>query len=126
MKKFFLLSSAFMLSSAIVFAQEPQAMPLYPDGVPNSKPTPAAYIEKNDRGNNDQWVTGVSTPTLVPFVPANPNGAAVVVCPGGGYAGLSMDKEGYRVAKAFNQFGVTAFVLKYRLPSDKIMTDKTI
>lgn len=126
MKSFLLLSTALMLSSALVFAQEPQAIPLYPDGVPNSKPTPPAYIEKNDRSDNDQWVTGVSIPTLTPFIPANPNGAAVVICPGGGYSGLSMDKEGYRVAKAFNQFGVTAFVLKYRLPSDEIMVDKTI
>jgi acetyl esterase/lipase len=119
--------AALMLSSAITFAQE-QPIPLYPNGVPNSKPTPATYIEKNDRGDNDQWVTGVSTPTLTPFMPekGTANGAAVVICPGGGYGGLSMDKEGYRVAKAFNQFGVTAFVLKYRLPSDEIMVDKTI
>lgn len=101
-------------------------MLLYPNGVPNSKPTPSAYIEKNDTSGGDQWVTGVSTPTLTRFTPANPNGTAVVIYPGGGYAGLSMDKEGYRVAKAFNQFGVTAFVVKYRLPSDDIMVDKTI
>jgi acetyl esterase/lipase len=119
--------AALMLSSAITFAQE-QPIPLYPNGVPNSKPTPATYVEKNDRADNDQWVTDVGTPTLTPFIPekGTANGAAVVICPGGGYGGLSMDKEGYRVAKAFNQFGVTAFVLKYRLPSDEIMVDKTI
>jgi len=127
MTRFFLPLAALMLLSAITFAQE-QPIPLYPNGVPNSKPTPATYVEKNDRGDNDQWVTGVGTPTLTPFVPEKSmaNGAAVVICPGGGYGGLSMDKEGYRVAKAFNQFGVTAFVLKYRLPSDDIMVDKTI
>src|ERR1700733_15049257 len=127
MTRFYLLSAALMLSSAISFAQE-QAMHLYPNGVPNSEPTPATYIEKNDRSDNDQWVTDVSIPTLTPFIPANgtANGAAVLIYPGGGYGGLSMDKEGYRVAKAFNQFGVTAFVLKYRLPSDEIMVDKTI
>ena len=42
------------------------------------------------------------------------NGAAVVVCPGGGYAGLAMDHEGKQVAEFFNGLGVTAFVLKYR------------
>ena len=127
MTRFYLPLAALMLLSAITFAQQ-QVMPLYPNGVPNSKPTPATYIEKNDRSNNDQWVTGVSIPTLTACIPANgtANGAAVVICPGGGYAGLSMDKEGYRVAKAFNAFGVTAFVLKYRLPSDEIMADKTI
>ena len=127
MTRFYLPLAALMLLSAITFAQQ-QVMPLYPNGVPNSKPSPATYIEKNDRSNNDQWVTGVSIPTLTACIPANgtANGAAVVICPGGGYAGLSMDKEGYRVAKAFNAFGVTAFVLKYRLPSDEIMADKTI
>ena len=127
MTRFYLPLAALMLLSAITFAQQ-QVMPLYPNGVPNSKPTPATYIEKNDRSNNDQWVTGVSIPTLTACIPANgtANGAAVVICPGGGYAGLTMDKEGYRVAKAFNAFGVTAFVLKYRLPSDEIMADKTI
>jgi acetyl esterase/lipase len=127
MKRFYLCLSFMLLSSLVTFAQE-QAFPLYPRGVPNSKPTPATYVEKNDRADNDQWVTDVSAPTLTPFIPEKgmANGAAVVICPGGGYGGLSMDKEGYRVAKAFNQFGVTAFVLKYRPPSDEIMVDKTI
>ncbi len=127
MTRFYLLLPALMLSSAITFAQE-QTIALYPNGIPNSKPTPATYVEKNDRSDNDQWVTGVSIPTLTPFIPEKgmANGAAVLIYPGGGYGGLSMDKEGYRVAKAFNQFGVTAFVVKYRLPSDDIMIDKTI
>ena len=40
--------------------------------------------------------------------------AAVIVCPGGGYRHLSMDKEGSRIAEWLNSFGVTAFVLRYR------------
>jgi len=114
-----------MISAALAYAQE-KPIPLYPNGVPNSKPTPAAYVENNDQSNNDQWITKVSIPTLTPFIPAHPNGTAIVVYPGGGYAGLSMDKEGYKIAQAFNAFGVTAFVVKYRLPSDDIMVDKTI
>lgn len=46
--------------------------------------------------------------------------------PGGGYSGLAMGHEGRDIAKAFNSMGVTAFVVKYRLPSDSIMVDKTI
>jgi acetyl esterase/lipase len=128
MKSFYLCITFMLLSSLVTFAQEPQAIVLYPNGVPNSKPTPSTYVEKNDHRDNDQWVTEVSTPTITAFIPAKgtANGAAVIVCPGGSYAGLSMDKEGYRVAEAFNAFGVTAFVLKYRLPSDDIMIDKTI
>lgn len=119
-----------MLSiSSFSFAQEQKPMLLYPDGVPNSKPTPASYVETTDpRDGIDEWVTKVSVPTITPFLPAKgtANGAAIIIFPGGGYAGLAIAKEGYRVAEAFNKFGVTAFVVKYRLPSDEIMVDKTI
>ena len=74
-------------------------------------------------------VTGVSkvtTPTLTVFVPEKPNGSAIVICPGGGYAYLAINKEGFKVAKWFNTLGITAFVLKNRLPSDEIMKDKSI
>lgn len=100
------------------------AIPLYPDGVPNSKPTPADYIEQATPGHASR----VSIPTLMPFFPekGKANGAAVILCPGGGYGGLAMDKEGFAVAKEFNKIGIAAFVLKYRLPDDKIMVDKTI
>ena len=116
-----------MVFSTVIRAQEKET-PLYPDGVPNAKTTPASYVEKNDKSNNDQWVTLVSTPTITPFLPekGTANGTAVIIFPGGSYMGLSMDKEGYRVASAFNKLGVTAFVVKYRLPSDQIMIDKTI
>jgi acetyl esterase/lipase len=114
----------FMISLVSAYAQQ-KAIPLYPNGIPNAKPTPAAYVEKMEK-SDDEWVTMVSVPTLTPFIPEHANGTAIVIFPGGAYAGLSMDKEGYRVAKAFNQFGVTAFVVKYRLPSDEIMVDKTI
>jgi acetyl esterase/lipase len=124
--KSILCALMFTSAAALTFAQE-SPIPLYPNGVPNSKPTPATYIEKNER-TDDQWVTKVSVPTLTPFYPekGTANGTAIVIFPGGSYAGLSMDKEGYRVAKAFNKFGVTAFVVKYRLPSNDIMLDKTI
>jgi len=46
------------------------------------------------------------------------NGAAVVVCPGGGYARLAIDHEGYQIARKFNENGVTAFVLSYRHKED--------
>ena len=118
-----------LLTIAMFFgrAQE-NAIPLYPNGVPNSKQSLLTYTEKTDKRNNDEWVTKVTVPTITPFIPAQgtANGTAVVIFPGGGYAGLSMDKEGYRVAKEFNKIGVTAFVVKYRLPSDQIMVDKTI
>ena len=57
------------------------------------------------------------TPMLTPWLPdrASGDGTAVVVCPGGGYRNLSMEKEGHHVAAFLNGLGVTAFVLQYRL-----------
>lgn len=71
-------------------------------------------------------VSQVKTPTLTVFKPQKPNGTTIIICPGGGYAHLAIDKEGYKVAKWLNTLGITAVVLKYRLPSEKIMIDKTI
>lgn len=54
------------------------------------------------------------------------NGTSVVIRPGGGYSHLAINKEGYKIAKWFNSFGISAFVLKYRMPSDMTMKDKSI
>ncbi|HEX9956082.1 MAG TPA: alpha/beta hydrolase, partial [Fibrella sp.] len=67
-----------------------------------------------------------SQPALSVFRPASPNGSAVIICPGGGYYFESTLAEGTRIAEAFTKQGVTAFVLKYRLPSDSIMRNKSI
>jgi acetyl esterase/lipase len=82
------------------------------------------YNEDNNR-ELDQ-VHKITQPTLAVFIPEKPNGTAVVICPGGGYAFLAIKKEGYKVGEWLNTLGITAFVLKYRLPSDDIMKDKSI
>ena len=91
---------ALTLASAGLQAQEPKAELLWPAGAPGALGTQP----------EDQ-------PSLTPYVLPKANGAgtAVVICPGGGYQTLSMDKEGYAVAKWLNSLGVSAFVLKYRL-----------
>jgi acetyl esterase/lipase len=78
-----------------------KAFPLWPDGVPGA-------VGKADA---DQ-------PTLTVYAPPadKANGTAVVLCPGGGYIHVALDREGRRPAEWLNQLGVTAFVLKYRLP----------
>jgi acetyl esterase/lipase len=66
-------------------------------------------------------IRNVTVPTLIPFYPAKPNGTAVIICPGGAFQFLMIDKEGTEVAHWLNAYGVTAFILKYRLsptPSD--------
>jgi len=93
-----------------------------PGGIPNS-----TYKETVD---SVSWikVRFVTDPTLEVYpAPAEKNtGTAVVICPGGGYYGLSFIGEGSQVAKWLNSLGITAFVLKYRLPDDVIMKNKTI
>lgn len=70
----------------------------------------------------------VSVTTLSVFIPkeTKPDQTAVLIFPGGGYAHLSMEKEGANVAQWLNTLGITAFVIKYRLPSDLIMKDKSV
>ncbi|MCR8560828.1 alpha/beta hydrolase [Mucilaginibacter sp. BJC16-A38] len=106
------------------YSQAQSPILLYPNGVQNAKPTPKSYVEKDDKG----WASFVSIPTITPYFPAKgtANGTSIIIFPGGGYSGLSMDNEGSSIANAFSSFGVTAFVVKYRLPSDSIMVDKTI
>lgn len=73
-------------------------------------------------------VRKVSNPTLTIFLAdeKKSNGTSVVICPGGGYSHLSINKEGYKVAHWLNSLGITAFVLKYRLPSNEVMENKSI
>jgi acetyl esterase/lipase len=54
--------------------------------------------------------------TITVFRPAKPNGAAMVICPGGGYGGLVTGAEGSGIAKWLNERGITGIVLEYRLP----------
>lgn len=104
-----------------------QEIPLYSGKTPNSKIT---KNEQNSAANAevDSLTFKVSVPTLTVFLPAKgtANGTAVIICPGGGYHVLLTKREGTDVARKFAELGVTAFVLKYRLPSDVTMQDKTI
>ncbi len=85
------------------------------------------YIEKEVFKNGDlQSTSHVTNPTLSIYTPQKPNGTAVLVFPGGGYGHLSMYKEGKKIAEWLNSLGITAFVLKYRLPNDLIMNDKSL
>lgn len=116
-----------MLSASGLFAQE--VLPLYSGNIPGSKPTPLDYQEVIiDRPERGPSISKVSVPTLTVYQPAKgkANGTAVIICPGGGYSGLAMGHEGYQVAQKFASVGVAAFVLKYRLPSDAIMEDKSM
>jgi len=70
----------------------------------------------------------ITNPSLdiYPAPEAKATGTAVIICPGGAYGGLAIKHEGAQVAKWLNSLGITAFVLKYRLPDDSIMENKSI
>jgi acetyl esterase/lipase len=96
--------------------------------VPNA--VVAELTEKTETDKKDGRIItrSVTEPTLTVFLPQNHDAKtpAVVICPGGGYSALVMNTEGTDVAKEFNKKGIAAFVLKYRLPSDLIMQDRSI
>lgn len=88
------------------------------DEIPNSKETnEKELIEKDDIIR----ISLVKEPTLKIYLPPKriASNKAVIICPGGGYRNLSYDWEGTEIAKWFNTKGVSAFVLKYRLPLSK-------
>lgn len=117
----------FILIVTAGYCKGQQEMPLYPGKVPNSKITKNEQLSAPN-AEVDSLTFKVSVPTLTVFLPAKgtANGTAVIICPGGGYHVLLTKREGTDVARKFAELGVTAFVLKYRLPSDLTMQDKTI
>jgi acetyl esterase/lipase len=119
-----LIAGILLLSIATANAQDAKQLPLYPNDVPNSKKTPDTYIEQNMAGR----VSKVTVPSLTAYLPekGTANGTAVIMMPGGAYGFIAMSGEGIPTAAEFNKIGVTVFMLKYRLPSDEIMIDKTI
>lgn len=102
-------------------------IPLYDRAIPNSRPHENQEKHKAN-AQVDSIAYKVSIPTLTVFLPekGKANGTAVVICPGGGYGVLLTKREGSDVAREFNKLGITAFVLKYRLPSDETMGDRSI
>ena len=105
------------------FSEDPPKIPMEAPAEPNAIPLETGGVEGQSAKETwykqwgDPFVRNVSRATLTPFLPdaAKATGAAVIVAPGGGFRILSMGNEGWEVAKALNDRGVAAFVLKYRL-----------
>ena len=94
-------------------------IPLWPDGPPGG--VPAGLQEKivhrdNPFGLMDRAAHDVTAPSLSIFYPANPDGSAILIVPGGGYKWVVIDKEGFEGARRFSSEGATVYVLRYRLP----------
>ncbi|WP_281298624.1 prolyl oligopeptidase family serine peptidase [Flavobacterium limnophilum] len=113
--------------TSLTFSQNKE-IPLW-DKIPGAIEAPDYKQEPRlDAQGNITGIRKVTEPTLKIFLADNKisKNAAVIICPGGAYALLSHEKEGDKVAEWFKSIGISAFVLKYRLPSDVIMKDKTV
>ncbi len=97
-------------------------IPIWPGAAPGSESlTIEDSIVNRELGGSctiDRAILNVLSPAIIPFIPENPNGTAVIICPGGAYQRVVYDVEGVGIAEMFKELGVTAFVLKYRLPVD--------
>jgi acetyl esterase/lipase len=115
MKKELLLSIILLIHFAFLPAQK-TLIPLWENGVSTCQNEHQMEVKIDDRIG--RVISKVSEPTLEVFLPpeSQSNGTAVIICPGGGYTILAYDWEGTSVAKWLNTLGVTAFVLRYRLP----------
>jgi acetyl esterase/lipase len=124
MNKIFFTIGLFMSISQLHAQKE---MPLYPNGVPNSIAVPNTQKSETNK-DGILIISNVTVPTLTVYAPekGKANGTSVIICPGGGYWILAASHEGSDVAKEFNKMGVTAFVLKYRIPNEKAQVDRTI
>lgn len=112
-KKFPLISILFFVAISGSMAQDSgKVISLWEKGAPGFE-----YKKDEPEQAKDWWVRNIHNPSITLFSPAKEkaNGAAVLICPGGGHRNLVYKSEGVEPARFFNSLGVTAFVLKYRL-----------
>ena len=112
MRKIFFNCLFFLFTVVVIQAQ--QVVKLW-EGAP---PTDNEIRMPEDIDEN-YWITRVSSPELIIYLPQKSNATdkAVIICPGGGYAGLASHHEGTLFAQWLNEQGIAAFILKYRMPN---------
>ncbi len=109
-----------LLLGSMTIAAEPITLKLWPDGPPTemvAKSENTVKLIQSYGGVGRDRVSDVSDPTMTVFFPEKPNGASVIVAPGGGFVFLSYVHEGTQVCDWLNSLGVTAVLLKYRTPT---------
>jgi acetyl esterase/lipase len=110
------------MHSTTALAGQPETLPVWPhlDAVKNLPDE--ITTERGKDGNHDRSITNVTEPTITIYLPSASESAsaAAIICPGGGYHGLAIDKEGHDVARWLNSIGVAGIVLRYRMPHPEI------
>lgn len=107
-----ILFSLLITVTTMLTAQNRLELPLWPSGIPNSNALTGA---EEDFGGGR--VGNVTQPSITVHKANRPNGMAIIMCPGGGYARLAMNHEGHDMAPWLNAQGITYIVLKYRMPN---------
>lgn len=110
MKNF--ITTLLLFVTTMLSAQNTLELPLWPAGAPNSNGLTGTE-EDLDGGR----VANVVNPSITVYKANQPNGMAIIMCPGGGYARLAMNHEGHDMAPWLNAQGITYVVLKYRMPN---------
>src|SRR6516165_414155 len=115
-------------TGAVVAAEKPLLIDVWPGKPADDNAAtigPEKFFELKGKGKPyhvggkpTKWLTNVTRPTLTVYRPARDKdtGAAVLICPGGGYHVLAWDLEGEEVATWLNSIGMTGIILKYRVP----------
>ncbi len=120
MERIYLFCFALCLMTQTLMSQDALPIPihLWPAEVPGETMPKAPPELSDDRSGDVRRLARVSDPVLLRFSPpeGQANGAAVIICPGGGYRILAIDKEGYEIAEWLSGLGYTALVLQYRVP----------
>src|SRR5438552_1688184 len=117
---FAVVVSLFGTASFAASQEKPHVFDMWPSKAPgeNGKVGDEKVLEQKPGEKPVKRLTNVTRPTLSVFRPTKEKdtGAAVVICPGGGYSILAWDLEGEEVAAWLNSIGVSGIVLKYRVP----------
>lgn len=108
-----------------IMAQREIEVPLYPTSVPNSVDSTQPEKRTYDADGRLTALSNVIVPRLIVYRPATSNGTGIIICPGGGYRNLNTENARF-IAQRLNQWGITAFVLTYRLPADGLMQDRSV
>jgi acetyl esterase/lipase len=120
-----LFFTTLIAATSLIAAQMPE-LALWPKGAPGSEGRRQPEVIVTNRSNGERRVFQVHNPSITPFLPedAKASGTAVIVMPGGGHRELQYDPEGVFVAQALAEYGIAAFVLKYRLARETNSTYK--
>ena len=115
------LSLAFLIAVCLAAPAQSQYAPvtpavaaIWPNGAPGSEAR-----RREPEVAKDYWVANVHNPSLTIYRPARQNGAALIVIPGGAHKQIVWTTEGVNVGPALNRYGLTIFVLKYRLAREE-------